>query len=58
MASERFEDIAAWQGARVLAKSVYQLTEQSGRISRQIAGFIKYLDSQTPRAANGKAVVP
>ncbi len=34
------------------------LTEQSGRISRQIAGFIKYLDSQAPRAANGKVVAP
>ena len=34
------------------------LSEQVNQVSRQIAGFIKYLDRQLPRKANGKAVAP
>jgi len=47
---QRFEDIKAWQEARVLVKMIYtneekfdELYSKSDEVARLISGFIRYL---------------
>ena len=58
MRIEKFEDIEAWQEARVLCRFVYEATDEPAVKGKDlVGGFIRYLrsaDERQPRSSGRK----